>query len=81
MNMVACAVAVCSPSRTGWRFGYLYWVYAGLGSEHFGSTIMSKEQDSRREGKKQPLKTAKEKKKDKQAKKQEANPVKPFLKE
>lgn len=42
---------------------------------------MSKSQDSRREGKKQPLKTAKEKKKDKQARKEESNPMKPFLKE
>jgi hypothetical protein len=42
---------------------------------------MSKDHDTRREEKKQPLKTAKEKKKDKQAKKQDTNPVKPFLKE
>lgn len=42
---------------------------------------MSKGQDRRREDKKQPLKTAKEKKKDKQAKKEKDNPVKPFLKE
>jgi|GEM_PF-813684 len=42
---------------------------------------MSKEHNSRRESKKQPVRTAKEKRKDKQAKKQEANPVKPFLKE
>lgn len=40
---------------------------------------MSKNHDSRREDKKQPLKSQKEKKKDKQTKKQDTNPVKPFL--
>lgn len=42
---------------------------------------MSKSHDSRREGKKQPQKTTKEKKRDKQTKKDEANPIKPFLKD
>ncbi|WP_268987179.1 hypothetical protein [Pseudothauera lacus] len=42
---------------------------------------MGKSHDSHREGKKPALKTAKEKKKDKQARKEEANPAKPFLKE
>lgn len=42
---------------------------------------MSKSHDSRREGKKQPLKTQKEKKKDKQSKKEESNPMKPLLKD
>ncbi len=42
---------------------------------------MSKDQDGRRENKKQALKTPKEKKKDKQAKKDALNPVKPFLKD
>ncbi|HRQ57577.1 MAG TPA: hypothetical protein PLN31_09165 [Azoarcus taiwanensis] len=42
---------------------------------------MSKERNTRREDKKQPLKSTKEKKKDKQTRKQEANPIQPFLKE
>lgn len=41
---------------------------------------MSKERSSNKEGKKQPLKSQKEKKKDKQDKKHRGDPVQPFLK-
>jgi hypothetical protein len=74
-------VAVCLLAHIRPRHRSLYLFHAGLWPAHSGSTIMSKERNSRREDKKQPLKSTKEKKKDKQTRKQEANPIQPLLKE
>lgn len=74
-------VVICSLAYIRPRHGFLYSFHVGLWPAHSGSTIMSKERNSRREDKKQPLKSTKEKKKDKQARKQEANPMQPLLNE
>lgn len=74
-------LAVCWLAYIRRRRGNLNSDYANPMAGHFGSTTMSKDHDSRREGKKEPLKTQKEKKKEKQDRKQKANPVQPFIKE